>query len=213
MTLADVKAPQRRLPLVDASGIHEMTNPLPRNAERSRAAIATAARALFAERGYELTTVRDIAARAQLDPALVMRYFGNKEGLFAEVIDLDLKLPDLRESDSSKAGKLLVQHFLDIWEGEQGIGGLPILLRSASSNERAAQKLRETFATQVAPVLLQVGAKDNAVARVGLITSQMLGLALCRYVLKLPPVVTLPKDVIIEEVGATVQRYLSEALQ
>ncbi|MFZ1103905.1 MAG: helix-turn-helix domain-containing protein, partial [Hyphomicrobiaceae bacterium] len=63
--------------------------------ERTRAAILTAARELFAAHGYERTTVRDIAARASIDAAMVMRYFGSKDALFARAADFDLRLPSL----------------------------------------------------------------------------------------------------------------------
>ncbi len=64
-----------------------------KKSDRSRAAIEAAARRLFAEQGYERTVIRDIAAAADIDPAMVMRYFGSKERLFAEVADFDLRLP------------------------------------------------------------------------------------------------------------------------
>ena len=63
--------------------------------QRTKAAILKAAQQLFADQGYERATVRDIAARAAIDPAMVIRYFGSKEGLFAQATAFDLKLPDL----------------------------------------------------------------------------------------------------------------------
>src|SRR6185436_15458780 len=94
--------------------------------DRTRAAILAAAQKLFAGQGYERTTVRDIAAIAEIDPALVIRYFGSKDELFARVAVFDLKLPDLSKADRSKIGEMLVRHFLSLWEGENANGGLPI---------------------------------------------------------------------------------------
>ena len=175
--------------------------------DRTRDAILGAAQKLFAREGYERTTVRDIAAIAEIDPALVIRYFGSKDALFARVAIFDLKLPDLAKADPSKIGEMLVRHFLSLWEGENANGGLPIMLRSAASNEVAAKKLRDVFSNQVMPALARTGGQTGAAQRAGLISSQLLGLALCRYVLKLPPVVGLSADFIVREVGQTIQRY------
>lgn len=180
----------------------------PTKSDRTRAAILAAAQKLFAEHGYERTTVRDIAGIAEIDPALVIRYFGSKDELFARVAVFDLKLPDLGNVDRSKIGETLVRHFLSMWEGENAIGGMPIMLRSATSNEVAASKLREVFSGQVMPALARAGGRANVAERAGLVSSQLLGLAFCRYVLKLPPVVNLSRDVIIREVGRTIQRYV-----
>ena len=122
--------------------------------DRTRAAILAAARALFAAQGYERTTVREIAARAEIDPALVVRYFGGKEGLFAHAADFDLDLPPLAAIAPGQRGRALVAHFLKVWEGDGA--GLPVLLRSAASNPAAAQRLNAIFAGQVAPALARV---------------------------------------------------------
>ena len=175
--------------------------------DRTRAAILAAAQQLFAGHGYERTTVREIAARAKIDPALVIRYFGSKDELFARVAVFNLKLPDLSKADRSKVGEMLVRHFLSLWEGENANGGLTILYRSAASNKFAANKLREIFATQVLPAVAKIGGLNGAADRAGLIASQLLGLAFCRYVVKFPPVVGLSQEQIVKEIGRTVQRY------
>jgi AcrR family transcriptional regulator len=180
----------------------------PGKSDRTRAAILAAAQELFAEQGYERTTVRDVAARAGIDPALVIRYFDGKEGLFARAAVFDLALPDPAGIDRAELGPVLVRHFLEIWEGPGSGGGMTILLRSAASNPVAAEKLQEVFASQVLPALARATGAADASARVGLVASQLLGIALSRYVLKLPPVVALPPERIIREVGETVQRYL-----
>ena len=180
---------------------------MPTKADRTRAAILAAAQKLFAGRGYELTTVRDIAAIAEIDPALVIRYFGSKDELFARAAVFNLKLPDLSTADRSKVGETLVRHFLGLWEGENANGGLTVLFRSAASNKFAADKLREIFATQVLPAITKIGGQKGAAERAGLIASQLLGLAFCRYVVKFPPVVGLSQEQIVREIGGTIQRY------
>jgi AcrR family transcriptional regulator len=178
-----------------------------RRSDATRAAILAAAREQFAAVGYQAATIRSIATAAAIDPAMVMRYFGNKEGLFAAAAEFDLRLPDLGALPRRQVGAALVEHFLDRWEGDDT---MMALLRAAVSHEAAAQRMQAIFAMQVAPMLLKLTdlPRSAAASRAGLISSQILGLALCRYVLKLPPVVGLKRAEIARRVGATVQRYL-----
>jgi AcrR family transcriptional regulator len=183
-----------------------------RKSERTRDAILKAAQALFAELGYERTTVRDIAARAAIDPAMVIRYFGSKDALFARATVFDLRLPDLSRTEPAQLGEALIRHFLEVWEG-LGNGSLTILLRAAAANEEAAEKTRAIFAGQVLPMLAQVADRAELPVRAGLISSQLLGLALCRYVLKVPPVVAMPPERIVANVGPVLQGYITGALR
>ena len=123
--------------------------PKPSKSDRTRSAILSAAREAFAEAEFEGATIRDIARRAGADPALVMRYFENKEGLFARATAFDLQLPDLRDVSIDDLGATLVAHFLDLWEDEISGGALTILLRSATSSREAADRVREIFSEQV----------------------------------------------------------------
>ena len=184
--------------------------PAPRRSDATKAAILAAAREQFASSGYQGATIRAIACSAGIDPAMVMRYFGNKEGLFAAAAEFDLRLPDLSSVPREAVGAALVEHFLDRWEGDET---LMALLRTAVTNEAAAERMRAIFATQMAPLIARLCAEPRAAAaaRSGLIASQILGLALCRYVLKLPPVVGLKRPEIVRRVGATVQAYLFDA--
>jgi AcrR family transcriptional regulator len=177
---------------------------------RTRQAIECAARELFSLNGFDRTTVRDIGARAGIDPSMIIRYFGSKEALFAKVAMPDLQMPELSAEDS-RIGEILVRHFLEQWEGEGAGGGLPVLLRSASSNEDAAERLRMVFAAQVFPAIARLGPADTAPIRAGLVATQILGLALARYVLRIPPVVAMAPDLLVRAVGETVQRFATGA--
>jgi AcrR family transcriptional regulator len=179
---------------------------------RTREAIETAARELFSSNGFERTTVRDIGARAGIDPSMIIRYFGSKDALFARVAEPDLHLPDLSEVESGAIGEAMVRHFLEQWEGDRAGRGLPVLLRSAASNEEAAERLRNIFRAQVFPAIAGAGPPETAAVRAGLVASQLLGLAVARYLLRLPPVVAMPTDLIIRCIGETIQRYATGAL-
>ena len=181
--------------------------------EPTRAAILAAARRRFAANGFERTTIRAVAADAGIDPSMVMRYYGSKDGLFAAVADLDLQLPDLAAVPREKLGETLVRHWLALWEGERSDELLIVLLRSAVTNESAAEQLRRVFGAQVAgAVATVVDDPAEAPTRAGLVATQMLGLALCRHILRLPPVVALDADTLIASVSQTLQRYLTGPL-
>lgn len=181
--------------------------PPPRRSDATKSAILAAAREQFAAVGYQAATIRAIATAAEIDPAMVMRYFGNKEKLFAAAAEFDLRLPDLSDLPRKDVGAALVEHFLNRWEDDET---LMALLRTAVTNEAAAGRLQEIFATQMAPLIAKLSGEPRpaAAARAGLIATQILGLALCRYVLRLPPVVGLARPDIVRRVGATVQAYL-----
>ena len=184
--------------------------PEPKKSERTRAAILDAARELFAQRGFAATTVRDVAAAAGIDPALVIRYFGSKDELFVRAAEFQLSLAPVAQADPEQVGEALVRHFIGVWEGPQANAGMAVLLRSAASNEMSAQKLQEVFATQVLPVIAKLGTRSTAGRRAGLVATQLLGLALCRYVLRIPPVVEMDAADIVRFVGPTIQRYARE---
>jgi AcrR family transcriptional regulator len=175
-----------------------------RTSVETKAVILAAARQRFAEAGFERATIRAIAADANIDPSMVMRYFGNKDQLFAAAADFDLQIPDLSDVERDHVGARLVAHFLDRWERDEQ---LVVLLRSATTNGEAAQRMQKIFGSQLRPAIGKFNPTD-APQRAGLIATQMLGLALCRYVLRLPPVVGMSRDDIVGWLGPTVQRYL-----
>jgi AcrR family transcriptional regulator len=176
-----------------------------RSSEETKSVILAAARERFAKSGFERATIRAIATDANIDPSMVMRYFGNKDQLFAAAADFDLQLPDLSDVERDELGARLVTHFVNRWEHDEA---LIVLLRSSATNAEAAQRMQVMFAAQLLPAITKI----NPVAperRAGLIATQMLGLALCRYVLALPPVVAMSAGETVEWLGPTVQRYLT----
>jgi len=179
----------------------------------TRTAILEAARRRFAADGFERATIRAIAADAGIDPAMVMRYYGSKRGLFEAAADIDLELPDLTRVPRPEVGTTLVRHFVDLWEGEATEEALVVLFRSAITDEVAAERLRAIFGRQVGMTLAAVVEDPGeAPTRAGLVSSQLLGLALCRYILRLPPVAALDADALVASVAPTVQRYLTGPL-
>ncbi|MGI5237711.1 TetR family transcriptional regulator [Dactylosporangium sp. CA-139066] len=182
----------------------------PRRSDASRAAILRAARIRFSRDGYQRATIRAIAADAEIDPSMVMRYFGNKERLFAAAVDIDLRLPDVAGLPAEGLGAALVRHFLHRWEEDPTADALLTLLRSAATDETAAERVRGIFRDQILPIVRRVaGDEHEAGERAGLLATQMLGLAMCRHILRLPPVAAMPAETVVERIGPTVQRYLT----
>jgi AcrR family transcriptional regulator len=109
--------------------------------------------------------VRDIAAKASVDPALVIRYFGSKDELFVRAAAFDLKVPDLDKIKRLQIGETLIQRFLELGEG---FTGMTVLLRSAASNEYAASRIRKLLTSQVVPAFACVGNRANCTRARGL---------------------------------------------
>jgi AcrR family transcriptional regulator len=184
-----------------------------RDSAATRAAILRAAQARFAADGYQRATIRAIAADAGIDPSMVMRYYGNKAELFATAVDIDLRLPDLATIPRRQLGTTLVAHFLSRWEDSPDSDALLLLLRSAATDQRAAERLRAIFRSQLAPAVRKlVDHPAEATERAGLVATQMLGLALCRAILRLPPVAGLDAAALAARIGPTIQRYLTGPL-
>lgn len=172
----------------------------------TRARIVAAARQRFAADGYERATIRAIAADACVDPSLVMRYYGNKQGLFVAAAEIELRIPDLGHLPRARAGAALVEHFLDRWEGDDI---LLALLRTAATNERAAERMRTIWMTQPIPALAALGmAPRSAATPIALINALFLGFAYSRYVLKFPPLARMRRAEIVRWLGPVVQHYL-----
>jgi len=168
--------------------------PMEKRSDRTKAAILRAARNRLAAHGYDRTTIRAVAADAGIDPSMVMRYFGSKAELFDAALDIDLRLPDLSGAPADQLPRLLIRHFLTRWEADPTDDALLVLLRSAVTNDHAANRMREIFSAQVAPTLAAAVGAEVAARKAGLLAAQLLGLALTRYLLRLPTITALSPD-------------------
>jgi AcrR family transcriptional regulator len=188
------------------------TSDMPRRSDAARARILRAAQARFTADGYQKATIRAIAADAGIDPSMVMRYYENKAKLFAVAVSVDLHLPDLTAIPKRHLGQTLVAHFLRRWEGDP-TDALLMLLRSAATDDGAAERMRTIFRDQLIPAVHGlIGDPAEATQRAGLISTQMLGLAMCRNILRLPPIAALDPETVVARIGPTIQRYLTAPL-
>ncbi|MET7750022.1 TetR family transcriptional regulator [Micromonospora sp. NPDC005367] len=183
----------------------------------TREAILSAARSAFAERGFDAASIRAIAAAAGVDPALVHHYFGSKDQLFLAAMQAPVDprelLPGVLAGDRAGIGERLVRTFLGVWDSPAGTAGVG-LLRSAVSNEWTARLLRDFVVTQVLRRVLEQLDVDPAELplRGSLVATQLAGLAMMRYVIRLEPVASADPATLVATVGPTVQRYLTGEL-
>lgn len=173
----------------------------------ARDRILAAATRLFGELGFDRTTIRAIAAEADIHPSMVMRYYGSKEELFAATSVFDLDIPDLTQAPRGEVGRTLVRHFLRRWKARSE--ELPALLRAAVTHDGARARLLALFSNNVAPAVAKVCGPERAQTCAALVVTQMIGLAVTRQVLRVPAVVDLPEEVIIDRIGATIEDYIT----
>jgi AcrR family transcriptional regulator len=178
--------------------------------EGTRRAILGAARAIFAARGYEGTTIRAVAARADVDASMVMRYFRSKAGLFTAAVTMDLQVPDLGSVPARRRGEVLVRHFISRWEDPVREDEMTALIRTAVTSETVAGQLQAVLGQLITEPIADLG-NEHAAERGTFIAAQLLGLALCRYILRLEPLASLPPDDVVAAVAPSVQRYLTRA--
>jgi AcrR family transcriptional regulator len=176
----------------------------PRDGEATRSTILATARSQFGDRGFERTTIRSIASEAGVDPALVMHYFGSKAELFAAASRFDITFPDLSGVEPQRVADVLLPMFISVW-GPQG-PFLP-LLRAAATNRGAADALLEVFVDQVAPALAVV-VPDRAEERAALVGSQLLGIAVARYVLCIPALAAMDDADLVDWLRPVLVQYL-----
>jgi AcrR family transcriptional regulator len=179
--------------------------------EDTKSALLKAARAVFNEQGYTRATVRTIAATAGVDPAMVNHWFGSKEGLFAVAVRIPINpeqvLAHLLEGDRESIAERMLRTFLQTWDNADG-GILP-LMRSLSSHDEAATMLREFITTVLFGPLAKTLGVDRPDLRAALCGSQISGLGLTRYVLRLEPLASADHDTIVATIAPTLQRYLT----
>ncbi|HEX6302019.1 MAG TPA: TetR family transcriptional regulator [Acidimicrobiia bacterium] len=184
-----------------------------RGSPDTRTEILDAARRVFSEVGFDRATIRGIAREAAVDPALIHHYFGTKHKLFAASIDLPMAAADAVRSvfaeDREQAGRRLAETFFSVWDRELARATLLGILRSAMGGEdRAVEAFRQFLTSalldEIAP---QIPGKRPRL-RALLMASQLVGVAMTRYVMKLEPIASAPVSEIIDLVAPRLQSYV-----
>jgi AcrR family transcriptional regulator len=184
----------------------------------NREGILAAAREQFAERGYDGATIRGIAAGAGVDPALVHHYFGSKADLFAAALSLPVSPADVLDrvldGPLDGLGERLLRGILDLWSADvDGMGGTIVgLLRSAATHEDAARMVREFVSREALGRIAEALDLPQPHLRAALAGSQIIGLALARYVVRIEPIASAGAETLVACYAPTLQRYLTGPL-
>jgi AcrR family transcriptional regulator len=182
-------------------------------ASSSREAILDAARRLFAERGYVGTSMRAIGSEAGVDAALIVHFFGSKAGLLGAAIewpfDPEEEMAEILARGRRHAGEGLARLVVRTWEREGDRNAIVTLLRAATIEPAAAELMREFFQRRLYPPLVRALGSPDAELRANLAASQLVGLGIARYVLRLEPLASMAPDDVVRWVGPTLQRYLT----
>jgi AcrR family transcriptional regulator len=180
----------------------------------ARADIVAAAREAFIEEGYDRPSLRGIARRAAVDPALVHHYFNGKADLFTEALKFgrDPREIVLEMSEKGGTGEDLVRAFLQLWEGDPGDeGGVPpftAIAQAVSSSPQAAAGLREYLQDRVWSVVAGKKPGEGQDVRMALIASLLVGLGWVRYLLRLEPVASASLEDLARWAGPALDQYL-----
>jgi AcrR family transcriptional regulator len=171
------------------------------------------ARRMFAEAGYNHTSVRDIAAAAGVDPALIRHYFGSKAQLFRATMgwpfDPEQIAAQITSGDRSEIGARLTQVFFGAWEQPDSRAPLLAILRGAATHEESATLVRQFIQTQLYPRIAAVLEDPKAELRVDLAMAQLLGVAYLRHILGVEPIASTPTDELIARIAPVISAHLS----
>jgi AcrR family transcriptional regulator len=199
----------------------ERDDPVRRSGRRpgdaqTKAAITAAARRQFGAAGYEATTVRAVAAEAGVDPALVLYFFGSKDGLFAACVDWPFdpaaELATVIGDRRGGVGERLVRLVLSTWDAEDGRNVVVAQLQAAMSHETASRQLRTFLESEILGPLTEALRCDRPQLRASLVAAQLIGLGIARHVLALEPLASMEREDVIAILGPQVQRSLTHRL-
>ncbi|WP_069171981.1 TetR/AcrR family transcriptional regulator [Streptomyces griseus] len=179
----------------------------------SRTRILESARAEFADRGYDRTSMRGIAKAAGVDAALVHHYFGTKDEVFAAAVELSFEpaavIPAILGGPSEDVGERLARYFIGVWENPVSRAPLLAVLRSALTNEAAATVLRGFVLRRLLERIAADLDVPDPTFRAELAASHMIGIAILRYVIRAEPLASADPEKIIALVAPALQRYLA----
>jgi AcrR family transcriptional regulator len=182
---------------------------------RTREEILQTARAAFAARGYDAVSIRAIARDAHVDPALVHRFFGSKESVFVAAMQLPIEpsrlVPAILTQGPDGLGERVVETLLTLYDKTDASAPFQAFLRAAVTNEQAATMLREFLTTEILG-RVAAAAADQPELRAALAASQILGLVMARYIVRVPQIVEAERSHLAACVGPTIQRYLTAPL-
>ncbi len=176
--------------------------------------ILAAARAEFAANGYDGASIRRIARAAGVDPALVHHYFGSKEKVFVAALDFPFDpvqvIPAIVGEGPDGVGERVVRFILSILESPDGRQRMLAVVRSVLANEQASEMLRGFVVRELLGRVAAQMAVPDPELRANLAMSQVMGMVLVRYAVKIEPLASADVETVVSWLAPTVQRYLTE---
>jgi len=189
----------------------------PGNAD-TRGEIVEAAKRVFADRGYDGTSLRGVAREAGVDPALVHHYFDGKAALFVAAMALPFDPRQVKEHAAGLeySGSRTIEGFLTMWDLAEGTGSsFASCLSAMAASSNVADAMREFVNERVWSVLRHNDGETEALRRrrTAMVSSQLMGLAFARYILRVAPMSTASPKQIGRWVGPTLDRYVNEPIE
>jgi AcrR family transcriptional regulator len=183
----------------------------------TRDLILAAARAAFAERGFDGASMRDMAGAAGVDQALIHHYFGSKQQLFVATMELPFDPDVVRQmvlaGPRDQLGERIVRFFLGLWEEPVRRQVLLGMVRSALTDPGAAEMVRRfVIEGAVLPLVEEAGVADSAM-RATLVGSNLMGLGFARYILCVEPLASAPVETLVRAIGPIIGRYLTDPIE
>lgn len=166
----------------------------------------------FAERGYEAASLRAVARRAGVDSALVHHYFDDKADLFAAALEVPLR-PDrmlavILAGPRDEVGAAIVRYLLDQLEDPKTQARFVVILRTVLGNGPGTRLLKEFLVREVLSRLAASGGAPDAELRATLAASQLVGLMITRFVVKLDPIAHTDPEELVARIGPVIQWHL-----
>jgi AcrR family transcriptional regulator len=180
------------------------------------ARILTAAREAFADTGLAGTTIRSVARQAGVDPALVYHYFRSKEGLLdAATAPPQRWLESVAKTWTtpvSELGSALLRLMLGAWADDEIGPVLRAVLQTAAHEPGTREKLRRVVEGSLMGVSHLGSDERDRLVRSGLVSSQLMGLAMMRYVWRIEPVSSMSDDELVAAVAPNLRHYIEDDL-
>ncbi|TDD30816.1 TetR/AcrR family transcriptional regulator [Kribbella turkmenica] len=179
----------------------------------TRGEILRAARESFADKGFSATSLRGIAREAGVDAALVHHYFDSKDELFIESMALPVDprqiAARIMDGPPEELGRRIATVFLGVWESPDGQQRMKAIFRSVVSSDAVARIMREGVGQMIIqPVSRSLDAPD-AHLRVSLAATQLIGVAMARYLVELEPVASTDLTTLIDRLAPVLQLHLT----
>lgn len=171
-----------------------------------------AARELFAERGFDGTTIREVATRADVDAALVHHYFGTKQQLFVAAMEFPVEIgevvPAVLGGPREGLGERFVRFVIALWDQPDVRTLLTGVVRSASTDRTAATMVRRMLVEGPLLAIATSIRTPDAQMRAAVAGSHLFGIAMARYVIAVEPIASMTPDELAAVVGPVIERYL-----